>query len=167
MAKTKPKGRKPGRTRQNPTPKQRWKAIFLAALSASPNVTAAARQARKNRQYVYEVRDADPDFKRAWDDAIEQSMDMLDGEMYRRAFEGTTKPVFYQGVECGGIQEFSDGLAMFMAKAHRPEKYREQLDLRVTGKDVDAAIAAELARVAGPKETEDAGAAAPDADADS
>ena len=58
-----------------------------------------------------------------------------EAEAHRRAFQGTTKPVFFQGGECGEIREYSDGLAQFLLKAHRPEKYRErsQVDNNITG----------------------------------
>jgi hypothetical protein len=52
--------------------------------------------------------------------------------MWRRAVEGTDKPVFSRGVEVGVIREYSDALAMFLAKGHRPKKYRERQEIRKT-----------------------------------
>lgn len=158
MAKTKPKGKgrkpqaAPARRKESPRrpdkatlkkevptavppPQEDWREVFLRALRASPNVSAAAIAAQRNRQYVYTVRKEEPDFKAAWKDAIAQSVDMLEGEMYRRAVEGTLKPVYQNGMLVGSIREYSDTLAIFLAKAHRPKKYRDNYRIEHTGKD--------------------------------
>lgn len=118
-----------------------WKPKFLAALAASPNVSAAAGLAGITRRAVYAAREADPDFAAAWDEALEQSTDHLVGEAYRRAFLGTKRPVFYKGGECGSINEFSDALTVFLLKAHRPAIYRE------TSKPEQAGLTRPLAEV--------------------
>jgi hypothetical protein len=46
--------------------------------------------------------------------------------------EGTAKPVFYQGTECGQTVEYSDSLLMFLIKERRPE-YREHHKVEHTG----------------------------------
>ena len=33
--------------------------------------------------------------------------------------------MFYKGQQCGTWRTYSDALAMFLLKAHRPEKYRD------------------------------------------
>lgn len=124
------------RSRKDVKKKRRdWKTLFLDSLSSSPNVAAAAKAARVNRPYVYEVRGDDKEFAAAWDNAINVSLDSAEGEMYRRAVQGFDKPVFYQGTECGLVREHSDSLLMFLLKAHRPEKYRETIQQQLTGKD--------------------------------
>lgn len=112
---------------------EHWTPAFLAALSQSPNVSAACRAAGIARSAAYELRAADPEFASAWQDAIDQSTDLLVGEMYRRAVHGTEKPVFYLGAECGRVREYSDTLAMFLAKSHRPEVYRETVKQEHSG----------------------------------
>jgi hypothetical protein len=100
-----------------------WAPTFLAELAKSPNVSAAARAAGIGRKAAYAYRNADPDFASDWDDALEQSTDSLVGEAYRRAHEGTERPVYYKGAECGTVREYSDSLAVFLLKAHRREVY--------------------------------------------
>lgn len=112
-----------------------WVPIFLDALAESPNITAAARSAGITRQAVHARRKSDPRFAASMDDAIEQSTDALVGEMYRRARDGTEKPVFYQGEVCGRVREFSDTLAMFLARAHRPAVYGEKVHQTISGPD--------------------------------
>lgn len=101
---------------------------FLEALRQSPNISAAARAARVCRSTVYDWRESNAEFAAAWNDALAEAIDNLEGECYRRSFQGVTKPVFYKGEECGGIQEYSDTLAIFLLKGHRPERYREKFE---------------------------------------
>lgn len=113
------------------TPEAR--ALFLEALRETCNVAYASKVVGISRQTLYKHRKNDKTFEADWDDAIDFAMDNLEGEAYRRAHEGTAKPVFYKGDLCGHVQEFSDGLTQFLMKAHRPEKYRERVDLKHTG----------------------------------
>lgn len=121
------------------TPEKR-KELFLEYLRERPNVTKAARWAGWTRQNVYILRDNDPEFAKAWDAALEESIELCEGEMHRRAFDGTLKPVYQSGVKVGSIREYSDTLAIFLMKAHRPEKYRETTRTEITGKDGKAII---------------------------
>lgn len=88
-------------------PAANWKEVFVAALAKSPNVSAAAKKAKINRQYAYVERGRDADFAAAWDDALEAAIDDLEGTAWQRA------------------KKRSDVLLIFLLKAHRPEKYRE------------------------------------------
>ena len=117
------------------TPKKR--AAFLVNLAEFANITLAAKAAGWDRQSAYNYRASDPVFAAEWDDAMEQAVDLLEAEARRRALEGCDKPVFYQGEQCGVIREYSDTLAIVLLKAHRPEKFRENIrqDINVTGID--------------------------------
>ncbi len=110
------------------TPKKErrdWRTAFLARLSKSPDVSAAAKAARISRKHAYETRKTDEGFAAAWDDAIGQSVEAAEGEAYRRAVSGTKKPVYQGGKHVGDIQEYSDTLLIFLLKAHKPAVYRE------------------------------------------
>lgn len=115
-----------------------WKPDFLAALAESPNVSAAAKAARVSRVTVYAHRKGDPAFAEAWDDALNQSTDTLIGEMYRRAVHGVDKPVYQQGVQVGSVREYSDTLAIFLAKSHRREVYGDKSQVEMSGPDGSA-----------------------------
>ena len=106
---------------------------FLAVLAQTGNVSAAAAKAGVSRQYAYERRAADPELRAAWDEAIDVATDALEKEARRRALEGCERPVFYQGHECGRIREYSDTLMIFLLKAHRPAKFRENVDVNHSG----------------------------------
>lgn len=106
---------------------------FLTALSETANVTLACKLAGVPRLTIYGWRDADPAFKARWAEALDRGVEALEDEMMRRAKEGVDRPVFYQGEECGAIREYSDTLAIFLAKGARPEKYRENIKTEITG----------------------------------
>lgn len=109
-----------------------WRPKFLQELAETCNVSHAARVAGVDRRTAYDHRDTDAVFAAAWDDAVEQGVDTLEMEARRRALHGTSEPVFYQGELCGTVQKYSDTLTIFLLKAHRPDKYRDQSSVDVT-----------------------------------
>lgn len=116
--------------------KRNWEDGFIAALEKTGNISAAARKAKISRNTVYELyRDpAAADFKQAWDDALEVATDALELEARRRAATGVLEPVYYQGKRAGQVRRYSDTLLIFLLKAHRPEKFRENVDVTSGGK---------------------------------
>lgn len=133
---------------RRPTPKKRrnWKPVFLKELARTGNVSQAAHKAKIVRVYAYEAREADPVFAVEWDAALEVAIDALELEARRRAVQGVTEPVgWYQGKAGGKVQRYSDTLLIFLLKAHRPEKFRDSVELEHKGgvhltHDVDAVI---------------------------
>ena len=103
----------------------RRKRAFLHVLAQTVNVARACRNAGIPRRTAYDWRDADPDFARRWNDALDDGIDLLEAELHRRAFEGVEKPVWHKGEQVGTTRHYSDALAMFLLKAHRPERYRD------------------------------------------
>ena len=107
--------------------------IFLRSLAETGCVVIAAKECGVARRTLYEWKEADSDFSRKWDEAVEESVDALEVEARRRALEGVRKPIFYKGVDVGGVQEYSDTLLIFLLKANRSQKYREQYKHEITG----------------------------------
>lgn len=107
---------------------------FLAALREHVgNVSKACEAVAIGRMTAYDWRAADVEFAGEWDEVVEASTEALEQEVYRRAHEGVNEPVFYQGEQCGSVRKYSDTLAMFVLKARRPEKYRENIRQEVSG----------------------------------
>lgn len=79
---------------------------FLGALAAGNSVTASCQAAGVGRVSVYEWRHDDEAFADQWDDAVEQSVDLLEDEARRRAMAQ------------------SDTLLIFLLKSRRPSIYR-------------------------------------------
>lgn len=117
------------------TIKKDWKQVFFENLSKSPNVSKAAKAAGYTRQWLYQLREQDPDFAKAWDDALASGLDAAEGELYRRAVNGTLRKVFYQDKEIDVVREYSDTLLIFLLKSHKPERYNQPLRNEHTGKN--------------------------------
>jgi hypothetical protein len=110
------------------TAKKREK--FLKRLAETANISLSCRLVGISRDGIYDLKAKDAEFATAWLSAIEAGVENLEAEAYRRAHKGVNKPVFYQGVECGKVKEYSDTLAIFLLKGAKPEKYRERVDVR-------------------------------------
>ena len=102
----------------------RRKTVFLEELTDTVNVTLACRRAGIPRRTAYDWRESDAPFARKWDAALEEGIDLLEAELHRRAFEGVERPITYKGEQVGTWRYYSDSLAMFLLRAHRPERYR-------------------------------------------
>lgn len=111
----------------------RAREIFLATLAETCNVSEAARQAGIGRTCAYEWRNDDPAFAAAWDSAEQEAVDKLEREAWRRAVEGTDKPVTFQGMITATYKEYSDRMLEILLKGHRPEKYAERSKVEHSG----------------------------------
>lgn len=126
---------------------------FCAALAETCQVRKACDAVGISRQTAYKWREDMPDFAEAWDRAMKVGVSALEDEAHRRAFEGYDEPVFHQGAVCGAIRKASDTLAIFLLKAHAPDKYRENSKVELSGHIAltdmsDEEIKAELAALA-------------------
>lgn len=110
-------------------------ATFFEEFARSANVSAACALAGYSRTSVYEYRRNDPEFAQLWEKADQEATVNLEAEMYRRATFGVTRyePMLYKGkvVVTKEITEYSDTLAIFLAKARNPDKYRERIEMTV------------------------------------
>lgn len=106
---------------------------FCAALAETCNVGKACAAVGISRQTAYDWREDDPAFAERWKRAMRAGLTVLEDEMHRRAIDGTDEPVYHQGEQCGTVRKYSDTLAIFLAKAHDPEKYRENSRMELTG----------------------------------
>jgi hypothetical protein len=116
---------------------QDLQAQFIAELALTANPTIAARKLGRKRQWFINLRNQDPVFAERWEEAMEEAADDLEYLAQQRAFLGVEKPVFYKGKQCGEVTEYSDSMAMFLLRAHRPERFRERSDVKqqLTGAD--------------------------------
>ena len=109
------------------TSEKKWHRPFLAALAETGNVTRSAEIAGVERTICYRDRREREEFAEAWADAIEQATDTLEEEARRRALEGVTKPIYQGGKLVGHELRYSDTLMIFLLKAHRPKKFRDNV----------------------------------------
>jgi hypothetical protein len=115
---------------------------FLEVLAASGNVSMAIAAAKISRRIVYDLRNNDETFARAWSDAEDIAADRLETEAWRRAVDGVEEPVISLGkvvqTEDGTplvIRRYSDNLLLALLRAHRPEKYRDRSSVEVDVSD--------------------------------
>ena len=102
-------------------------AAFLGALAECGNVSAASKAVKLSRAALYEHRQLDADFAKAWDEAVQIGAYGLEDEARRRAYEGTARPVYHGGVEVGAVREYSDTLMIFLLKGAMPDKYKDRV----------------------------------------
>jgi len=122
-------------TETTKTPKKNE--LFFAALASGATIGDACLAAGYSRGGVFRYKTNDPEFARLWKEADDAAVERMEQEADRRAIEGTLKPVFNKGVECGYIREFSDTLLIFRLKGKRPEIYRDNVNVNF-GKLSDA-----------------------------
>jgi transposase-like protein len=100
------------------------KEIVLAMLSNGATYAAAAAAIGAHRRTIIKWPDRDEEFKRRWNDAIEDGADTLEQEAIRRGRDGVDRPVFYQGEIVGYTKEYSDYLLIRLLEARRSAIYR-------------------------------------------
>lgn len=110
----------------------------MKALANSANVRASCQAAGITRDCAYRARKRNKKFAKDWLQALADSCDILEATAWARATQGVTKEHshYFKGALVGkDIEtEYSDGLLMFLLKAHRPKKFRERIDVKHKGK---------------------------------
>ena len=109
-----------------------WRGVFIERLRATGNVTLAARGAGVSRQQAYRTRNRNKTFRRQWEEALEEAVDLLDGEARRRA-TGIKRDIYHAGVVVGEETVYDSALLMFLLKAHRPGLYRDNVKVEHSG----------------------------------
>lgn len=107
--------------------------MVLVALRMGASYAKAAMASGLSRSALYYWMGEDEDFQAACKEAEEEGTDRLEDEMLRRAVDGTDKPVFHQGSVVGTVREYSDTLAIFLAKARRPDKFKDRAAVEHSG----------------------------------
>lgn len=101
--------------------------LFIATLADTGSVRQAAREVHMSPKSAYALRRA-PDgagFAAAWEAAIRQSMHRLLDEVTERAMNGVEEPIFNRdGQVISHKVRFNERLAMFLLRAHMPERFR-------------------------------------------
>jgi hypothetical protein len=156
MTKRKTPAKKAAGKRALPNAKQ---AAFLRAYSRSGNITIAAQAAKIDRSQHYTWMQHDAGYPAKFEAAQTEAVELLEYEARYRAEHGVEEPIVYQGKftflpkfdkttgeilrnEKGNpiyeerplcIRKKSDVLLMFTLKALKPDVYRENTKLEVSG----------------------------------
>jgi len=133
---------------------------FLQYLAETGNVSRSVKLIGTSAARVYTLRNSDPVFRQAWDEAEQIAVDRLEEEAWRRAVEGFEEPVVSAGKlvrdENGNavmVRRYSDMLLIRLLAARRPRKFDRRLPaagLNSAGPSVDvrAMLLAKLAQLA-------------------
>jgi hypothetical protein len=100
-----------------------WSKPFLAHLSATSNVSAAAKAAGVSTSTVYEVRRTNPEFNRKWQEALCEGYELLEMDLLRRMREGEVKPA--AGAR-RGVRTFDNAISMRLIAAHKDAVNRQR-----------------------------------------
>lgn len=116
------------------------KIAYLAAIAATGKVMKSAEIAGITRQTICAWRGdvkakTPPDnadiFRELELDASEYFNELLLSEIDRRAIDGFTEPIYYQGEKVGERRKYSDNLLMFRTKARMPEYKDSQAKVNI------------------------------------
>lgn len=115
------------------------KRAWLEAFEESGTVVGACKSTGMPRSTAYLWRTKDEAFLLAWHDIEEATTERMEREAYRRGVEGVQRDVYHMGRVVGAERQYSDVLLIFMLKARRPERYRDNVkveqDIKVTTSD--------------------------------
>jgi hypothetical protein len=115
---------------------QRWtksrRKAFLVALEQGARIVAACEAIGASKQSLYKLRQRDPAFAKAMDEALGRSIVVIEDEIARRAIEGVQKPIFQGGQLVGHVTEYSDSLLLALAKRRDPEHWKDRTASEVT-----------------------------------
>lgn len=100
-----------------------WRGSFLAALAATSNVTASAKEAKISTARVYEVRRNDAAFYRAWQEALCEGYDHLEMSLLQRLRDGEVKS---KPGALRGARVFDNATAFRLLVAHRESAARQR-----------------------------------------
>lgn len=126
--------------------KRAWEDAFIEAFAQTGVVKLAAAVAGIDRRSVFYYLRKSPGFTRRYNDALDQAADTMEAEAIRRGVKGCKRPVFYLGKKCGSTREFSDTLLIFLLKAARPEKFRDNYDVQKLIEAIQAGQVVSFAR---------------------
>lgn len=112
---------------------ERWVKPFLDAVASGAMLTEAASAAGVDRSTAYRRRKTDPDFAKAFEEALEASADALEREARRRAIEGWEEPVYQGGQLVGSKRVYSDTLLSLLLRGRRKKVFADRTEL--TGAD--------------------------------
>lgn len=133
---------------------------FCTALATTGLVRKACEAVGISMTTAFKWRKGIPQFAEMWDEATEVSTALAEDEAWRRAVDGFDKPVFHKGEFVDNVRCYSDPLLMTLLKARKPDTYRENSRLELSGRVelssmTDDELMAELAALTHPTRNDD------------
>jgi len=116
---------------------QHTRARVIANFSRLGRVDLACEACGVDRTTHYNWLKRFPEYAQAFDRARIEVAGMLEDEAFRRAYQGTEKPVTIAG-QRELIREYDSQLLMFLLKCRNREVFGDRASFEHTGKDGDA-----------------------------
>ena len=119
--------------------KQSKRQRFLEQLQLGWSISRAAKISGVSRAQLYRWRDSDPKFAKAWQEAEEAGVDLLEDTARQRAVDGVNKQPIYDkdGKRIGERVEFSDRLLELLLRGKHPRVHGRQ---EVTNQTINVAM---------------------------
>jgi hypothetical protein len=105
--------------------------LFLSELAKTGNLSLACHASEMTRRQVGALRKVDEDFGQAYLEAMDDAVDRLEAEAWRRALDGIEQKLFQAGKLVVDpetnqpiiLRRYSDPLLVMLLKGSRPDKY--------------------------------------------
>jgi hypothetical protein len=96
-----------------------WKDVFVRTLRRTLSVARSCDIACVEYRFALKHKNSDPEFRKAWESAIEASCDDIEEALKKRAVRGYLKPIYWQGKRVGFERKFDTTAAMFLLRGRR------------------------------------------------
>lgn len=97
--------------------------LFFEGICRTNNITQVCLELNLSKPVIYAMKAQDPDFRKRLSMAQTIGIDSWEDEAARRAFGGTDRKVFHQGIQIDTVKDYSDSIAIAMLKGAKPERY--------------------------------------------
>jgi len=98
---------------------------FLRQVAVTGALQKSARKSGVSPSTVKAHLVSDPAFQAAYEEALDDFKEVIEGEVYRRAIVGWEEEIYQQGEFVGTVRKFDQKLLEMLAKKFMPE-YREK-----------------------------------------
>lgn len=105
----------------------------MAAYTATANVSEACKAAGVGRTTHYRWLGEDEAYEKAFFEAKDAAIHVLEEEALRRAIDGWDEPVYQGGELVGTKRKYSDTLLIWMGKAMAPKRHRDRTEISGEG----------------------------------
>lgn len=100
---------------------------FTETLADTGNVTKASQAAGVDASTAYKYKAEFPDFREAWDEALDSRLDRLEDFAMNLAEDGWLEPVYHRGERVGLIRKYSPPLILGMLDRRRYQRGKTAL----------------------------------------
>jgi hypothetical protein len=103
---------------------------FIQALAETGIVEEACRRVGMSRTSADKLRSrpCGVHFRRAWEIAIDYSLNRIEEEAFLRSRRGVARPIFYKGEQVGEWRHYDERLTMFLLRSRRPQRYGKWIE---------------------------------------